>query len=168
MLIEYKGIKPKVHPTAKVFQNAVLAGDITLDKNVNVWFNVSMRGDMAPITIGKNTNIQDNAVIHTSLSFPTIIGSNVTVGHGAIIHAATIEDDCLIGMGSIILDGAVVKKGALVGAGALIPPNKIIPENSLVVGNPMKIIRTLTTDEQRANQSNNYHYLELMNEYNHK
>lgn len=168
MLIEYKGLKPKIHPTAKVFQNAVLAGDITLDKNVNVWFNVSMRGDMAPITIGKNTNIQDNAVIHTSLSFPTVIGNNVTVGHGAIIHAATIEDDCLIGMGSIILDGAVVKKGALVGAGALVPPNKIIPENSLVVGNPMKIIRTLTPEELRANQTNNYHYLELMKEYDPK
>lgn len=165
MLIEYNGIKPTIDKTAKIFQNAVIAGDVTLKENVNVWFNVSMRGDMEPITIGKNTNVQDNTVIHTSLGHPTFIGENVTIGHGVIIHAATIEDDCLIGMGSIILDGAVVKKGALIGAGAVVPPNKVVPEYSLVVGNPMKIIRTLKESELEANKENLNHYLTLMNEY---
>ena len=164
-LIEHNNKIPKVDPTAKIFQNAVLSGDITIGKNVNIWFNCSLRGDMSPITIGDNTNIQDNAVVHTNLNLPTTIGKNVTVGHGAIIHACTIEDNCLIGMGSIILDGAVIKKGALVGAGAVIPPNKVIPENVLVVGNPMRIIRTLTEEELKANIGNKDYYLKLMNEY---
>lgn len=165
MLIKFKDKYPTVHESAKVFQNAVISGDVTLDANVNVWFNVSMRGDMAPISIGENTNIQDNSVIHTSLNNPTMIGKNVTVGHGAIIHACTVEDDCLIGMGSIILDGAIVKKGALIGAGAVIPPNKVIPEYSLVVGNPMKIVKTLSEAAVKANLDNLNHYLTLMNEY---
>ncbi len=164
-LIEHNSILPSIDPSAKIFENAVLSGDITISKNVNIWFNASLRGDMAPIFVGENTNIQDNAVVHTNTGLPTSIGSNVTVGHGAIIHACTIEDDCLIGMGSIILDGAVIKKGALVGAGAVIPPNKIIPENTLVVGNPMKIIRELTPQELEANKTNKNYYLKLMQEY---
>ncbi|AIO18911.1 2,3,4,5-tetrahydropyridine-2,6-dicarboxylate N-acetyltransferase [Candidatus Izimaplasma bacterium HR1] len=164
-LIKHNDKLPVVDPTAKIFQNAVLSGDITVGKNVNIWFNASLRGDMAPIFIGENTNIQDNAVVHTNLNLPTHIGKNVTVGHGAIIHACTVEDDCLIGMGSIILDGAVIRKGALIGAGAVIPPNKEIPANSLVVGNPMRIIRVLTETELEANKSNKDFYLKLMSEY---
>lgn len=164
-LITHNGKTPLVDKTAKIFTNAVLSGDITVSPNVNIWFNASLRGDMAPIFIGENTNIQDNAVVHTNLNQPTYIGKNVTVGHGAIIHAATVEDNCLIGMGSIVLDGAIIKQGALVGAGAVIPPNKVIPENTLVVGNPMKIIRELTDSELEANKKNKDFYLKLMNEY---
>ena len=164
-LIKHLNKQPQIHPTAKIFENAVLSGDITVSKNVNIWFNASLRGDMAPIFIGENTNIQDNAVVHTNTNLPTHIGANVTVGHGAIIHAATVEDDCLIGMGSIILDGAIIKKGALVGAGAVIPPNKVIPERMLVVGNPMRIIRELTEKELEANKNNKDYYLKLMQEY---
>jgi carbonic anhydrase/acetyltransferase-like protein (isoleucine patch superfamily) len=166
MYIEkYKDLEPKIHPTARLFKNVVISGDLTISKNVNIWFNVSLRADMAPIFIGENTNIQDNAVVHTNTGLPTYIGKNVTVGHGAIIHAATVEDDCLIGMGSIILDGAVIKQGALIGAGAVIPPNKVIPMNSLVVGNPMRIIRELTSIELEANKKNKDYYLKLMSEY---
>lgn len=164
-LIEHNGNVPKVDPSAKIFENAVLSGDITVSKNVNIWFNASLRGDMAPIFIGENTNIQDNAVVHTNTGLPTSIGKNVTVGHGAIIHASTVEDNCLIGMGSIILDGAIIKEGALVGAGAVIPPNKVIPSNTLVVGNPMRIIRELTASELEANKQNKNYYLKLMQEY---
>ena len=164
-LIKHNDILPTIDPTAKIFENAVLSGDITVSRNVNIWFNASLRGDMAPIFIGENTNIQDNAVVHTNTGLPTYIGKNVTVGHGAIIHACTVEDDCLIGMGSIILDGAIIKKGALVGAGAVIPPNKVIPENTLVVGNPMRIVRELSVKEKEAMKLNKDYYLKLMAEY---
>lgn len=166
MYIEkHQGSEPKIHPTATLFKNVVISGDITISKNVNIWFNASLRADMASIFIGENTNIQDNVVVHTNTNLPTYIGKNVTVGHGAIIHAATVEDNCLIGMGSIILDGAVIKQGALVGAGAVIPPNKVIPENTLVVGNPMRIIRELTEKELEANRKNVEFYLKLTSEY---
>lgn len=162
---DYKGVYPKIHKTARVFKNAVVAGDATLLENVNVWFNVTIRADMAPIVIGANTNIQDNAIIHTNIGLPTNIGANVTVGHGAIIHAATVKDNALIGMGSIILDGAVIEEYCLIGAGAVIPPNKVIPTKSLVVGNPMKIVRLLTDDEIEGMRINKDHYLTLMHDY---
>ena len=109
---DYLGQSPTISKTAKIFKNAIIAGDVTIGEFVSVWYNVTIRGDMAPVTILENTNIQDNCVIHTNLNLPTHIGKNVTVGHGAIIHAATVEDNCLIGMGSIILDGAVIGKNA--------------------------------------------------------
>lgn len=165
MLLPYQGTRPVVPSSAKVFDSAMLAGDITLGERVNIWFNASLRGDMAPITIGDDTNIQDNAVVHTNTGLPTRIGRNCTVGHGAIVHACTVEDDCLIGMGSILLDGCHIESGSLIGAGALIPPGKRIPAGSLVIGNPMKIVRTLTTDEQQAILDNKDAYLELMRAY---
>ncbi len=164
-LEKYLDKSPKIAETAKVFKNAILAGDVTISDNVSVWYNVTIRGDMAPVTILENTNIQDNCVIHTNLNLPTFIGKNVTVGHGAIIHAATIKDNCLIGMGSIILDGAVIEENALVGAGCVVPPNKTVPANTLVVGNPMKIIRKLTENELIEIEKNKDYYLKLMQEY---
>ena len=166
MIIEkYKGLEPKIHPSATVFKNAVIAGDVTLMDKVNVWYNATIRADMAPVYIDSETNIQDNAVIHTNIGLPTFIGKNVTVGHGAIIHAATVKDNSLIGMGSIILDGAIISENCLIGAGAVIPPNKIIPKGSLVVGNPMRIVRELTDEEIDNIRINKNHYLDLMNEY---
>ena len=161
----YKNMKPTIHETAKIFDSAVLSGDITVSANVNIWFNASLRGDMAPIFIGENTNIQDNAVVHTNTGLPTHIGKNVTVGHGAIIHACTVHDNCLIGMGSILLDGCVIGEGTLIGAGALIPPNKKVPSNVLVVGNPMKIVRELTQEERHAMDQNKAYYIQLMHDY---
>jgi len=162
---QYKDTTPQIAQTARIFKNAVLSGNIIVSDHVNIWFNASLRGDMAPIFIGENTNIQDNAVVHTNLDMPTHIGKNVTVGHGAIIHACTVNDDCLIGMGSILLDGCVIGKGTLIGAGSLIPPGKEIPENVLVVGNPMRIVRTLTLQEKEAMAKNKDYYIQLMNDY---
>jgi len=156
---------PVIAKSAKIFPQAVVCGDVTIKENVNIWFNATVRGDMAPVTIGKNTNIQDNAVIHTNTGLPTIIGESVTIGHGAIIHAATINDYALIGMGSIILDGAVVEKYAMVAAGCVVPPNKIVPEKMLAVGNPMQLVRNLTAEEIENNLKNVEHYLRLMREY---
>jgi len=166
MYIEkYQNKEPKISGKAKVFHNAVIAGDVTLKDNVNVWYNVTIRADMDFVFIDENTNIQDNSVIHTNLNMPTRIGKNVTVGHGAIIHAATIKDNVLIGMGSIILDGAIVEEGALVGAGCVVPPNKTVPKNTLVMGNPMKIIRELKEAEIEGIKKNKDYYLKLMKEY---
>jgi len=166
MIIEkYKDISPRISKKAKVFNNAVIAGEVTLGDNVNVWYNVTIRGDMAPVTILENTNIQDNSVIHTNTNLPTHIGKNVTVGHGAIIHAATVKDHALIGMGSIILDGAVIGEYSLVGAGCVVPPFKIVPDKTLVIGNPMKIIRELTEKEIEDIKANKDVYLKLMTEY---
>ena len=164
-IISYKGVTPTISIKAKIFKTAVVAGDVTISDNVSVWYNVTIRGDMAPVVILENTNIQDNCVIHTNLGLPTHIGKNVTVGHAAIIHAATVGDNCLIGMGSIILDGAVIGDNSLVGAGCVVPPNKAIPENTLVIGNPMKIIRQLSKNELIDIKKNKDFYLKLMSEY---
>ena len=164
-LISYKGITPKISVKAKIFKNAIIAGDVTISDYVSIWYNTTIRGDMAPVVILENTNIQDNCVIHTNLGLPTNIGKNVTVGHAAIIHAATVGDNCLIGMGSIILDGAVIGDNSLVGAGCVVPPNKVIPKNTLVIGNPMKIIRQLSEKELIDIKKNKDFYLKLMSEY---
>ncbi len=157
--------KPKIHPSAKILAGAIVIGDVTIRENVNIWYNAVVRGDMARITIDENTNIQDGVVVHTDTGMPTVIGKNITIGHGAIIHACTIEDDALIGMGSIILDGAIVRRGAMVAAGCLVPPNKVVPEYSLVVGNPMRIVRQLTEEEIEANRANVEAYLKLVSEH---
>jgi carbonic anhydrase/acetyltransferase-like protein (isoleucine patch superfamily) len=164
-IIPYNGKIPNIKSSASIFAGAIIAGDVTIEDNVSIWFNATIRGDMASITIGKDTNIQDNAVIHVNTNLPTKIGKRCTIGHSAILHACTIEDDCLIGMGAIVLDGATVQKGAMVAAGALVPPGKVVPSGMLAVGSPMKIVRQLTNDEQKANLENMKHYLSLKSNY---
>jgi len=163
--MKHKVLSPKIDTTAKIFPGAIVIADVTLEKNVNVWFNAVLRGDMAPIRVGENTNIQDNAVVHTNTGMPTTIGKNVTVGHNAIIHAASVGDNCLIGMGSILLDGCIIESNAMVAAGTVVPPRKVVPSGYLAVGNPMKIVRELTIEELQGNKKNTEHYIELMGEY---
>jgi len=157
---------PTIEKSAKIFQGANVIGDVTLGKNVGIWYNVTLRGDMAPITIGDNTNIQDHTVVHTDLNMPTTIGKNVTVGHMAIIHAATVHDEALIGMGSIILDGAVIGKNALVAAGTVVPPGKTVPERTLVMGNPMRIVKELSDEAIQDILRNKDYYVKLIADYN--
>jgi len=164
-IAKYLDKMPKISDSARVFQGANVIGDVTLSDNVGVWYNCTLRGDMAPITILENTNIQDHTVIHTAVDFPTHIGKNVTVGHRAIIHAATVEDEALIGMGSIILDGAHVGKNALVAAGTVVPPGKKVPERTLVMGNPMKIIKELSDEAIEDILKNKDHYVKLLSDY---
>ena len=162
--MKYKNIEPKLDPSVKNIGGKIL-GDSQLEKDCNVWFHATIRGDMAPIHIGEGTNIQDNAVIHTDTHLPTAIGKYVTIGHSAIVHACKVGDYALIGMGSIILNKAEIGDYAMVGAGCLVPPGKKVPPKTLVVGNPMRIVRELTDDEIQANIDNAKHYIALANEY---
>ncbi len=163
--VAYLNKKPTISQTAKIFPGAVLTGDVTLKDHVSVWYNAVIRGDMSFVMIGESTNIQDLAIIHTNTNRPTVIGKNVTIGHGAIIHACTIGNDCLIGMGSIILDEAVIGDGAMIGAGTIVPPKKVIPAKMLAYGNPMMITRQLSKEELESNKNNAKHYVEMMNNY---
>ena len=127
-----------------IAEGAKVIGKVTIKENSSVWFNAVIRGDSSTIEIGKNSNVQDNAVIHTSKNSKVVIKDNVTIGHGAIIHGCTIGNNVLIGMGAIILDNARIEDNCIIGAGSLITQNKIIPEGSLVFGNPSKVIRNIS------------------------
>lgn len=144
---------------AYLFPGCVVTGDVSLGKEASVWYNAVVRGDMASITIGQRSNIQDNAVVHVDNNFPTVIGNGVTVGHGAIVHGCTIEDDCIIGMGAVILNGAKIRKNCIIGAGTLVPEGKEIPEGSVAFGNPVRVYRTVTQDDVTHIQENAAEYV---------
>jgi carbonic anhydrase/acetyltransferase-like protein (isoleucine patch superfamily) len=128
----------------------MIIGDVTLGEDASVWFNCTVRGDIHFIRIGRETNIQDNSVVHvTHDTHPVIIGERVTVGHGVTLHGCTVEDESLVGMGAIVLDGAVVESGAMVAAGALVPPGMVVRTGQLVAGVPAKPLRALRDDEKR-------------------
>lgn len=126
-----------------VAPNATLIGDIVLNDEASVWFNAVLRGDNETITVGARSNVQDGCVFHTDMGFPLTIGANCTIGHKAILHGCTINDNALVGMGATVLNGAVIGSNCIVGANALIAEGKEIPDNSLVVGVPGKVVRTL-------------------------
>jgi carbonic anhydrase/acetyltransferase-like protein (isoleucine patch superfamily) len=148
-IITYKGITPKIDPSVFIADGVHIIGDVEIGKDSSVWFNTVIRGDVNFIRIGERTNIQDNTVVHvTNKKFPTHIGSNVTIGHSAVIHACTIQDFSLIGMGAVILDDANIGKYSLVAAGAVVPMGMQVPEGVLAAGVPAKIIRPLTEEER--------------------
>ena len=138
---------PDIHPSAFVAPGAVVRGDVHLAENSSVFYNAVLRGDRAPISIGAGTNIQDGCVVHVEYDLPAVVGRDVTVGHGAILHGCTIGDETLIGMGAIVLNGARIGKNCLIGAGALVTQNTVIPDGSMAVGSPAKVRRALTPEE---------------------
>jgi carbonic anhydrase/acetyltransferase-like protein (isoleucine patch superfamily) len=140
---EFEGKSPEIDPKSYIAEGAVLTGDVKTKEYSSIWYNVVMRGDVNRIEIGRYTNIQDNTVVHVDDHEPCIIGDYVTVGHQSTIHACTIEDHCLIGMGAIVLSGAYIGKGSIIAAGAVVKENQIIPPQSLVMGIPAKIIRSI-------------------------
>ncbi|MCX6912236.1 MAG: gamma carbonic anhydrase family protein [Verrucomicrobia bacterium] len=140
--------KPAFGKGVYVAQGAVVLGDVTLGDHSSVWCNAVLRGDINRIVVGHHTNIQDNAVLHLADDFPCILGNYVTVGHAAVVHACTVGDEVLVGMGSIILDGAVIGEQSLIGAGTLITPGTRIPAGSLVLGSPGKVARELSPQER--------------------
>ncbi|QAS53883.1 gamma carbonic anhydrase [Halobacillus litoralis] len=147
MYCEYKGKHPDIHPSAFVADDAVITGDVTIGEMASIWFKTVIRGDVAPVHIGKNTNIQDLSLLHQSPDQPLIIEDGVTVGHQVTLHSAHIRENALIGMGSLILDGAEIGEQAFIGAGSLVPPGKVIPPNTLAFGRPAKVIRELNNDD---------------------
>ncbi|MBN2898840.1 MAG: gamma carbonic anhydrase family protein [Clostridia bacterium] len=161
MIRVFQDNRPNMDETSRVAESADVIGKVTLKAGANIWYGAVLRGDSDSIMIGKNTNIQDNAVVHVDAGMPTFIGDGVTVGHGAIVHGCTVSDNVLIGMGSIILDGAVIEENVIIGAGALVPPGKRIPSGSLVVGSPGKVVRALTDNEIENIKRSALHYVEL-------
>jgi carbonic anhydrase/acetyltransferase-like protein (isoleucine patch superfamily) len=140
---------PTIHPTAWVVPGATVIGDVTLEEESSVWYGAVLRGDINRIVLGSRSNIQDNAVVHLDTGFPTILGELVTVGHGAIVHACTVDNEVLIGMNAIVLDGAEVGARSIIGANALVTLDMKIPPGSLVLGSPAKIKRQLSLEEQK-------------------
>jgi carbonic anhydrase/acetyltransferase-like protein (isoleucine patch superfamily) len=148
MLRPYRGTLPRVHPTAFVDDSAQIIGDVEIGEESSVWMAVVIRGDVHRIRIGRRTNIQDGTVVHVMKeTHPTIVGDNVTIGHGAIVHGCTVEDQCLIGMGAILLNGSHIGTQTIVAAGTLVVEGMKVPPRSLVMGSPGKVKRLLTHAE---------------------
>jgi carbonic anhydrase/acetyltransferase-like protein (isoleucine patch superfamily) len=142
--------KPTIGKGVFIAKGAVVLGDVSLDAHSSVWFNAVLRGDINRIVVGHHTNIQDNAVLHLADDYACVVGNYVTIGHSAIVHACTVGDDVLVGMGSTILDGAVIGKQSLIGANALVTQGMQIPPGSFVLGAPAKVVRQLTPKERAS------------------
>lgn len=166
MIRQFNNKKPVIAESSFIAENTSIIGDVIIGEESSIWFGTTVRGDMNYIHIGNRTNIQDNSMVHVTTDIaPTIIGDGVTIGHGAIIHGCTIENDCLIGMGSIIMDEAIVKKGSMIAAGAIVTPKTIVPENTLMVGIPAKPIRKLSKEEYNEIIERAQHYIDFSKNY---
>ncbi|MFF6996524.1 gamma carbonic anhydrase family protein [Streptomyces sp. NPDC008313] len=155
------GKAPEVDPDAFAAPTSVVLGEVTLHAGASVWYGAVLRADCGPIVIGTDSNIQDNCTLHVDPGFPVTVGERVSVGHTAVVHGATVEDDCLIGMGATVLNGAVIGAGSLVAAQALVPQGMRVPPGSLVAGVPAKVKRPLTDEEREGISLNGTMYAEL-------
>ena len=168
----YKNSMPVIDETAYIDPAAAVIGDVVIGADSSVWPMVSIRGDVNSIRIGDRTNVQDGCVLHVThdgpLSpggFALSIGDDVTVGHNVVLHACTVEDSCLIGMGSVVLDGAVIKKGTMIGAGSVVSPKKTLEGGYLYIGSPARQVRELTEKEKEFFAYSAKHYVSLKNDY---
>ena len=159
-IITFNGKTPKISDKAFIADNVVIIGDVIIEDYVNIWPNATIRGDIDKIHIKKNSNIQDNCIIHNEIGVPCIVGENCTIGHGVILHSATIGNNCLVGMGSIVLDKAEMKEYSMLGAGALLSGRTIIPEKQLWLGSPAKYFRDLKEEEIKFNVESCKRYVE--------
>lgn len=150
---------PKLGENVFIAPGAVVVGKVTLGDETSVWYQSTVRGDDAPITIGNRTNIQDNTVLHVDKGIPLTIGEGSSIGHGAVLHGCRVGDNTLVGMGAIVLNGAKIGNDCIIGAGTLVTQNKEIPDKSLVLGSPGKVVRSLTEEEILANQKNAQAYV---------
>ncbi len=165
MIRSFRGRRPVVAESAYVDPSAQVIGDVTLASDVSVWCNVTMRGDIASITVGEGSNIQDNSCLHVDTDEPVEIGERVVVGHSCTVHGCVIGDDCLIGMGSTVLSGARVGAGSIVAAGSLVLEGQEIPPGSVVMGAPARVRRPTTDDDLEAIRANAARYSALAREY---
>jgi carbonic anhydrase/acetyltransferase-like protein (isoleucine patch superfamily) len=150
-----------IHPTAFVAPGASVMGDVTLEADTSVWYQAVLRGDLAPIVVGAESNIQDGTIVHVDAGLPCTVGRRVGVGHRVILHGCVVEDECLIGMGSVLLNGVRVGSGSVVAAGAVIPEGIIVPPGSLVMGVPGRIVRQVDAALRERIASTWTHYVEL-------
>ena len=165
MILPYLEHQPKIAPSVYIAPGAMVVGQVELMDKVSVWYNAVIRGDVDGVYIGRTTNIQDGCLLHQNEGIPLIIGEEVTVGHGALLHGCTIGDGCLIGMGAIILTGAKIGKETLIGAGALVKENQEIPEGVLVVGSPARIVRSLSIEERQKLRESSRSYVKTAQEH---
>lgn len=168
----FEGITPLLGERVYIDPSSLVIGRVTIGDDASLWPMVVARGDVNTISIGAGTNIQDGSVLHVTQAstahpggFSLTIGSRVTVGHGAILHACTIEDLVLVGMGSTIMDGAIVRTGTIVGAGSLVPPGKVLESGHLYLGSPVRLVRKLSAEETAFLDTSAHHYIELKNRY---
>ena len=161
MIYKFKDKTPDTQKAAFIAESADIVGDVTLGEDSTIWFNTSLRGDIAPVVVGKGTNIQEGAVLHVEHNTPCIVGDNVTVGHGAIIHGTKIGSRSLVGMGAIILSNSEIGEDSVVGAGALVTEGKIFPPKSLIIGSPARKIREITDSDIERMKKASEEYIEL-------
>lgn len=144
MIYKLENLIPKIGKNNYIVENATLIGDIETGENVSIWFGAVLRADMSKITIGNNSNVQDNTTIHGDTPYPVVIGEGVTIGHNCVIHGCKIGDNCIIGMGSILLNGAKIPKNCIVGAGSLVTEKLEAEEGDLIIGSPAKVVKKLS------------------------
>jgi carbonic anhydrase/acetyltransferase-like protein (isoleucine patch superfamily) len=161
LIVPFGESTPSIDPTAWVAPNATLDGAVTLGARASVFYGAVLRADTDAISIGEASNVQDNVTMHTDSGLVLSVGSGVSVGHGAVLHGCTVENDCLIGMGATVLNRAVIGAGSLVAAGAVVLENAVVPPGSLVAGVPARVVRALSDDERAGLVENARHYLEL-------
>ncbi|MFD5540231.1 gamma carbonic anhydrase family protein [Streptomyces sp. NPDC127079] len=161
LIVGIGGREPEIGDSVFVAPTASVIGDVTLKAGASVWYGAVIRGDVEQITVGARANVQDNATLHADPGFPVRVGERVSIGHNAVVHGATVEDDCLIGMGATVLNGAVIGAGSLVAAQALVPQGMVVPPGSLVAGVPAKVRRELSAEEREGVTLNGTFYAEL-------
>ena len=150
LVLPFHGVAPRIHPTAYLAPTCVVAGDVEIGEDSSVWFQTVIRGDVNIIRIGKRTSVQDLAMVHvTYRTGPTHIGDDVTIGHGAVVHACTVGDRSLVGMGAVVLDGAEIGPDSIVGAGSVVPPGMKVPPGKVAMGVPAKIVRDATAEDRK-------------------
>ena len=165
MIMDFEGVTPRINKNTYISESVDIIGKVNVEENVNIWFGTRLRGDMNNIIIGENTKIQENSVVHVDINSPCIIGKNVTIGHGTIIHGCSISDNVLVGMGSIILNNAKIGKNTIIGAGSLVTQGKSFPDGVLILGNPAKVVRELTDDEIKNIKKSADNYVNLSKRY---
>ena len=165
-VLPYKGVWPDIHESVFVAEGGRIIGDVTIGAQSSVWFNTVIRGDVCPIRIGEKTSVQDNATLHvTHDTGPLNIGSYVTIGHGAVLHACTVEDHVLVGMGAVLLDDCVIEPYSIVAAGSLVRQGFTVPSGMLVAGVPAKVMRPITDSERRTIGESPENYVRYVQNY---
>ena len=165
MIHSFDGNKPEIKEDVFIAEGSKIIGNVVIKKGASIWFNTIIRGDIDSIKIGQNTNVQENSTLHIDKGIPLNIGDNVTIGHGAVLHGCTVNNNCIVGMGSTVLNNAEIGENTIIGAGALIPEGKEIPPGSLVLGVPGKVVRDLKEDEINKIKKSAEHYHQLARRY---